>query len=150
MYRLLPCSISTVVGASHQKQNSACRFLFALDRLSSRHRSTLAELRLQLVSSLARCSSLLKSVALKILARLASADPEALWREVTPQLQALLGRPPVSVQNSALQLCKQLMQTANLTAQQACAQSKQLRTPCALYAGRQNECSPFIFGTLCH
>ncbi|KAK9839902.1 hypothetical protein WJX74_000152 [Apatococcus lobatus] len=94
------------------------RFLFALDRLSSRHKSIVADLRLQVASSLARCSSLLKSVALKILTRLATADPETLWSEILPQLPMLLGRPPVSVQNTALQLCKQLMQTVNLTAQQ--------------------------------
>lgn len=131
--QLFAYSVSLFVGASHQRHFLACRFLFALDRLSSRHRSTVAELRLQVVGSLARCSSLLKSVALKILARLASADPEALWSEVTPQLPALLGRPPVSVQNGALQLCKQLMQTANLSAQQACAHSPSSCSHHALY-----------------
>ncbi len=96
------------------------RFIVALDRISARYKASLADLRLQLAGSLARCSKpQLKAAALNILARLASADPGALWSEVTPQLPALLGKPPVSVQNSALQLCKQLMQTANLTAQQA-------------------------------
>ncbi|KAK9867398.1 hypothetical protein WJX84_001490 [Apatococcus fuscideae] len=94
------------------------RFMFALDRLSARHKPALSDLRLQVASSLARCSSLLKAVALKVMTRAAPNDPDTLWSEVMPQLPALLGCPPASVQNSALQLCKQLMQTANLTAQQ--------------------------------
>ena len=109
------------MACSHVKSISANhRFIVALDRISARYKASPADLRLQVAGSLARGSKpQLKAAALKIMARLASADPRALWSEVSPQLPALLGKPPVSVQNSALQLCKQLMQTANLTAQQA-------------------------------
>ena len=118
------------LSASKFKFYADCRFIVALDRISARYRASLADLRLQVASSLARCTNpQLKAAALKIMARLASSDPKAVWSEITPQLPALLGKPPVSVQNSALQLCKQLMQTAGLTAQQA---SPSLQPICSL------------------
>ncbi len=114
------CRSSMLPGGLTPSDVLHVRFMFALDRLSARHKPALSDLRLQVASSLARCSSLLKAVALKVMTRAAPNDPDTLWSEVMPQLPALLGCPPASVQNSALQLCKQLMQTANLTAQQAC------------------------------